>query len=123
MSDKTEKIQKLWEKYLNSESYTYNPDDKIITRHGCICKKKWMPTTGTSYKGVTVKNACVKDKGDGKFWCEVSSVPGDKRENGWASNNNTIPRCRIVSRIRQASERKARNVRHHKKPWNVDCHG
>ena len=77
MSDKTEKIQKEWKKYLNSESYIYNPDDKIITRHGCICKKKFTPFVGWA-KGVTVKNACVKGKESGKFWCDVSSVPGDK---------------------------------------------
>jgi hypothetical protein len=77
MSDKTEKIQKEWKKYLNSESYIYNPDDKIITRHGCICKKKFTPFVGWA-KGVTIKNACVKAKESGKFWCDVSSVPGDK---------------------------------------------
>lgn len=77
MSDKTKEIQKVWKKYLNSESYIYNPDDKIISRHGCICKKKFKPRVGWA-KGVTVKDSCVKAKESGKFWCEVSSVPGDK---------------------------------------------
>lgn len=37
------KFQKKWKEYLNKWGSKYYPDEPIITRHGCICKKKFIP--------------------------------------------------------------------------------
>ena len=33
------KFQKKWKEYLNKWGSKYSPDESIITKHGCICKK------------------------------------------------------------------------------------
>jgi hypothetical protein len=73
------KFQKKWKEYLNKWGSKYYPDEPIITRRGCICKKKFIPTAG-EHKGNTINNACIPDTNtysiqteeNKNWWCDVS---------------------------------------------------
>ena len=116
------KFQKKWKEYLNKWGSKYYPDEPIITRHGCICKKKFIPFGETK----VVKNACISGgaefdgSGTANWWCDVSGsecgfeydkeINGKKVKRQWDYCNLEEPKSAWTTKSGTSKEFKHQSI-------------
>jgi hypothetical protein len=118
------KFQKKWKEYLNKWGSKYSPDESIITKHGCICKKKFIPVEGAN-KGNVIINACIThaDGGYGfkeNWWCDVSGsecgfeyskeINGKKIKRQWDYCNLEEPKSAWTTKSGTSKEFKHQSI-------------
>ena len=119
------KFQKKWKEYLNKWGSKYSPDESIITKHGCICKKKFIPVEGAN-KGNVIINACITHA-DGEdlgvkenWWCDVSGsecgfeyskeINGKKIKRQWDYCNLEEPKSAWTTKSGTSKEFKHQSI-------------